>query len=129
MPGVQKGRARATSNNRRMNQDLGGRDALGAAWKILDESHERLSLTAWLRTWRSDGRRLAFVITTVVVFLVAVVLDAIGGEKKDMADHLIDLAKFVLPIALASNAVIRYGESRLLCCVLQRDSREGEAQR
>jgi hypothetical protein len=76
---------------------------------------------------RSRLRTVLIAALSALVVIVVVLLD-LGGES-DLAGHIVDLAKFVIPTLFASDAVIRYGESRLVCCVLDRQpvaSRESE---
>ena len=88
-------------------------EALERATETLDAGGRRLL------DWMGDAQRSAFIVATLLVLAVAVVLDLIGGKSSTIAGHLIDLAKFVLPTVLASTAAVRYGQSRLLCCVME----------
>jgi hypothetical protein len=97
-------------------------EALGRASELVRRADE--GVWGWLR----EGHRLVFILVTAIVLSAALLLDGLGGEKgSKMAGHLIDLAKFLLPAVLASSAVVSYGKSRLLCCVMEHAPPEGKA--
>jgi hypothetical protein len=70
---------------------------------------------------RSTSRLRTLVVGTLLGLVVLVVAVLHGADQPEFAGDVVELAKFVIPTLFAADAAIRYGESRLICCVLDHE--------
>jgi hypothetical protein len=87
--------------------------------EVLRERGSELALSV-VSMSRKRSRQRRFVVVSVSALVLAAVALLDSFDRSTLAGHVVDLAKFVIPTLFASDAVIGYGESRLICCVLER---------